>query len=206
MSVTIISPPYAALAALLGILSGVSCYILLQERRAGRRGRKATTALALAIAFAVGTGGLAYAAYAQYAQQNTWTYFYAVDVAPNSTATQAIVVPIPQDPALLAGLHVVSGAANWSYVDTARGRGVYVQFSGPATLESTFSEPWSTGSDHDPTLTLANSTMPAYGGPVWVFCLGTGGVKLHLQAGYAVSNADPVLAKGWNLILLVPPP
>lgn len=203
MPVTLVYPPYAALAALVGILFAVFCYIYLQERRAGPRRRKATAALVLAVTFAVATGGLAFAAYAQYEEQNTWTYFFEVDVEPNSTATQAIVVPVPQDPALLAGLHAVSGAANWSYADTIHGRGLYVQFAGPATLESTFSERWSTGSDHDSSLTLANSTTPVYGGSVWVYCLGTGGLTLHLQAGYAVSNGSPVLAAGWNLVMLV---
>lgn len=199
-------PPYPAFAALAAVLLVVCSYMYLRERRrANGRGRTATP-LVLVVVFGVATAGLSLASYQEYVQMNTWTYFYEMDVQPNSTATQAVVVPIPQDPALLADLHLVSGMANWSFTQTTHGRGLYLQFAGSAALESAFSEMWSDGSSHDARLTMTNATVPAYGGPFWVYCAGSGGVTLHLQSGGAVSNGSPVLDAGWNLVYLLPHP
>lgn len=199
-------PPFPVFAVVAAALFVLFLYLYRRERGATGERRKVATLFALAVVFGAATGGLAYVSYLEAVQMNTWTYFYEMDVQPTSDVAQSVIVPVPQDPTLVAGVHVTSGTANWSLVDTIHGRGLYVRFEGPATLEATFSERWSNGSDHNTTLTMTNNTASGWWGPAWVFCGGTGGVTLHFQPGGVVSNGSPVLAAGWNVVELVPIP
>ncbi len=198
--------PIPAFLVIAGILFALCLYLYRRERHGEGGPRKVATLLVLTVLFGAATGGLAYLSYLEAVQMNTWTYFYEMDVQPTSTAPQSVIVPIPQDPSLLADLHVASGAANWSLVDTIHGRGLYVQFHGQTTVEALFSELWSNGSGHNVTLTMMNSPASGSWGPAWVFCGGSGGVTLHFQPGGVGSNGSPVLAAGWNLVELTPHP
>ncbi len=202
MVITIYAP-YPEYAAFVAILCTVFAYLFLRERRDPDRRRRAALSLALTVVFAVATGGLVVASYQEYVLMNTWTYLYELDVQPNATSTQAIIVPTPEDASLLADLHLAAGDANWSFTDTVHGRGLYVQFSRPATLLSSISEFAPSGPDWNATLTMTNSSVPSYRGPVWVYYTGGGGVLLHLQPGGYVTNGTPALVAGWNLIDLL---
>ena len=195
--------PHPAFAALTGVLCLAFLVVALRDAQSHKGRRTVALSLALAAVFAVATGGLAYASIQQYVRMNTWTYFYRLDVHPNATSPEVVTVPIPEDASLLAGLHLVSGIANWSFANTVHGRGLYVRFSGPATVESIFSEFAPSGPISKTSLTMTNSV--AFPTVVWIFYSG-GGATLHFQPGGLVINGEPVVVVGWNLYNLLPPP
>jgi hypothetical protein len=196
-------PPYPVFAGIAAVLCAILAYSFIRGRRGPNRPSRAGLSLVFAVVFAVATGGLVVASYQEYVRMNTWTYFYELDVTPNATSAQALIVPIPEDGSLLAGLHLASGEANWSFTDTVHGRGLYVQFRGPTALESIRTEFSPSGPNWNTKVTMTNSSVPSYGGPVWVFYTGGGGTRLHLQPGWYVTNGTPALVAGWNLVHLI---
>jgi hypothetical protein len=195
-------PPYPVFAGIAAVLCAIFAYSFIRGRRGPNRPSRPGLSLVFAVVLAVATGGLVVASYQEYVRMGTWTYFYELDVTPNATSAQALIVPIPEDGSLLAGLHLTSGEANWSFTDTVHGRGLYVQFRGPAALESIRTEFSPSGPNWNTKLTMTNSSVPSYGGPVWVFYTGGGGARLHLQPGGSVTNGRPALMAGWNLVYL----
>ncbi len=182
-------------------------FVIVTIRGWRDRGRRGAVALSftLAIVFAAATGAFAVASYQQYVRLNTWNYFYELDVLPNSTASQTIIVPVPGDTVLLAGLRLVPGNANWSFTETVHGRGLYIQFIGSSTVQAAFSEFAPFGSQHNTSLTMTNSSSQPGLPSVWIFYSG-GGVKVHFQSGYwALPESEPIGA-GWHLYPLTPPP
>ena len=170
-------------------------------RARGRREARLTVplSLALAVVFGVITGGLAWDSYQEYVIQNTWRYDYVLHVYPNATSQQAVIVPIPQDTSIIPNLHLISGEANWSFTDTIHGRGLYVQFSGPTSLESSFSEYPRSGSNERATPTMTNNS--GYWGPVWIYYAGSGGVSLTMFFWATITRK--ALVAGWNLYLSI---
>jgi len=199
-------PPYPELAAIAAILFAVFLSLFLREWRDPNRRAGMAMSLSLAVISAVAMGGLAMASYQEYVLMNTWTYFYGLDIQPNVTHAQAVIVPVPVDTSLLADLHLVSGEANWSFTDTVHGRGLYVRFIGPTTIESRFSEFAPGGSNRDTRLTMTNASAPSDWGPVWIYYMGSGGVTLQFQSGSVATIGSPALVAGWNLCYLAPIP
>lgn len=129
------------------------------RRRAARRDTlAATVCLILAIVFGVQAIFLGIVAYDQYRIQGEQHYSYQLLLSGNATFREGIVVPIPTDETLLTNLHVDSGDANWSLVDTVHGRGLYVSFMGFANLSAQFFEFSPSGRTRDDTPTLGNAT------------------------------------------------
>ncbi len=201
-------PPYPAFAIVSGLLCAILLYLAVRARKASGSHRKVVALLSLAVIFAVATAGLGVASYEEYVLMNTWTYFFELDVQPNATSPQSIIVPIPSDASLLADMHLVSGQANWSFADTIHGRGLYLGFEGPAEVDSVFSVFAPGGVSYNITLTMeeANATTMFLSPRHWVYYSGGGTVSLHLQPGGLVTNGTPVLAAGWQPIALFPIP
>src|SRR5205807_5314725 len=128
------------------------------------------------------------------------------EVQPNETVRESLIVPIPADSSLLVALHLVSGTANWSFVETIHGRGLYVQFTGSAGLDAFFSEFAPGGVLHNTTLTMMNST--AQPGPltIWIFYSGGGGVTVHFASGGMAMPQSESIAPGWRTYQMLSPP
>jgi hypothetical protein len=147
-------------------------------------------------------GSVGYAVYRSYEIQNTWSFGYSLRVQGNGTAPESLVVPIVGDESLLAGLHLTSGTANWSIVDTPRGRGLFVQFTRTASMEASESRfpPPAVVPDTSPTMTVStnctaqpsNCTGPP---SVWVFYSGPAGARVGLSASSLYFSA--FLSVGW---------
>jgi hypothetical protein len=198
-------PPLPLYAAICLILATVFLLLFIFEWRGRRRGGRLVTAVVLGVVFVVATVQLVVGSYQQYVMMNTWTYTYRLEVSPNATAPEALILPIPGDSSLLRGLHLVSGQANWSFTDTPHGRGLYVRFVGAASIEVVYSEFPSSPSGHNSMLTMMNSSL----GPpprIWIFYSGSGLSHLYLGAGgFAMPQSESV-RPGWRLYQVLPPP
>jgi hypothetical protein len=185
------------------ILATVFLLLVIFEWRARRRRGRLVAALVLGIVFAVAAGQFVVGSYQQYVIMNTWTYTYRLEVLPNATAPEALILPVPGDPSLLVGLHLVSGQANWSFTDTPHGRGLYVRFVGAASIEAVYSEFPSSLSGHDSTLTMMNSSVPP---PprVWIFYSGSGLSQIYFVAGGFVIPPAESVRPGWRLYEIPP--
>src|SRR6267143_5829850 len=145
---------FAGPVVLLVGLAAVLFAVAIRARR-DREGREVVARLltlgivllVIAIPFAVIT-------YRQYVAINTFTYGYRLELRPNGTARDAIIVPIPGDEILVSALRVVSGTANWSIVDTGHGRGLYVAFTGNVSLDSSYSVFGESRFNHNDTPTM----------------------------------------------------
>lgn len=199
-------PPLWLFATICAILSTIFFLAASMDWRAqGKRGRLAVS-LALGIILAVATGQFAVGSYQQYVTMNTWTYTYRLEVSPNATAPETLILPVPGDSFLLGGLHLVSGQANWSFTDTPHGRGLYVQFVGAATIEAMYSEFPASGSRHNSTPTMMNSSTQYFLFLVWIFYSGAGLAHVEFQAGgFAIPQSESV-RRGWRLYQALPPP
>ena len=197
-------PLVVAAILLLGLLAAVFRY-----QRTPRRGT-AVAIIALALGLAMVTGLSVYSAYQSYVAQNTWTFGYSLAIQGNGTAPESLVAPIAKDESLLGGLHLTSGTANWSLVDTPKGRGLFVRFTGSATIETTVSavpRP-SVFPDTSPTMTVStnctaqpsNCTGPP---SLWVFYSGPAGT--HIALSISSSYLDGDLAVGWATYQTWPP-
>ena len=194
---------FAAASAILGTVFLLAAFMELRARR--RRGH-IVVSLALGIILATATVPLAIGAYQQYATANTWTYTYRLDVLPNETAPEALILPIPGDHTLLASLRLVAGHANWSFTDTPHGRGLYIRIAGAATLEAVHSEFPASAVRRNSTLTMINSSIPYFPAFVWIFYSGTGLAHIEFEAGGSALPQSESVRPGWRLYQLLPPP
>lgn len=141
MSTTTVQVSYDGLFVLLVVilvaattLLAVGLFFVIRNDR-GRPPRSRFFAIVtLAVGVAVVVGLLGYGAFQIYMSENTWTFTYSVSIHANGTSPEAVVVPIPSDEGLLAGLRLTNGTANWSLVDTPNGRGLYIGFTGSAAF------------------------------------------------------------------------
>jgi len=153
------------------------------------------TGIALA-AVSVTTG---YELNQDYVSSHTWSYSFYLYAQTNGTGPDAIVVPSVVDEGLLAGLSVTSGVANWSFVDTVHGRGIYVGFTGAATLSASVSRYPAPTPLPDIRWTMTNESA---GTPdLWIYHPGTAGISLLLEGGLWCST---YLRPGWNLYPTTP--
>ncbi len=171
--------------------------------------------LVAVLAFAAGAvvvgSVFAYAAYDSYRQQNTWTFGYSVTVQANGTAPEAIVVPAPTDETLLDGLQLTRGIANWSFVTTPHGRGLFVRFTGSAVLERYISRFPSPAVQPDASPTMAqpsNCTTPSSnctGFPMyWMYYSGGAGALVSVSLSWA--SVVGYVRPGWAAYPVTPHP
>jgi len=195
-------PPLPLYAGISAILCAGFLFLAFRKLLRDKKRGKAT----LAAVFAVATAGLVVGSYQQYVVMNTWSYDFRLEVQPNETVRESLIVPIPGESSLLAALHLIAGTANWSFIETIHGRGLYFQFNGSAGLDALFSEFAPGGAYHNTTLTMMNST--AQPGPltVWIFYSGGGGVTVHFASGGMVMPQSESIAPGWRLHQLLFPP
>lgn len=202
-------PPIIALASV--VVLGIFLLVTVAAYRRAPRQRTLVAVLALAGGLAAASALYGFAAYQGYRATDTWTFRYTVDIRGNGTQPESLIVPIPVDERLLAGLQRTSGTANWSLVDTPHGRGLDVRFVGSALLQAATSQ-------YPPPEPLPNPipTMPVYtnctaqpsnctGPPqVWIYYSGTAGVAVSLSIGSWIIDADPV--PGWGAYARLPAP
>ncbi len=177
-------------AVLLWILAGVAVGIAVWLHR-NRRNRATVAALVCAgVALIALSAPIAMSAYRQYVALDTRVYDYDLDMHPNGTGPDAIVVPIPTDEILVSGSRVLSGIANWTIIDTAHGRGLYVALAGNASLEARYSVsgPTRDGFNDTPTMRENVSGSRAY---VWVYHATASGIRLDLWIGWCHLSAYP---------------
>ncbi|TMA02345.1 MAG: hypothetical protein E6J92_05245 [Methanobacteriota archaeon] len=199
-------PPLPLNAGISAILCAGFLFLAFRKLLRDKKRGKATLSITLAAVFAVATAGLVVGSYQQYVVMNTWSYDFRLEVQPNETVRESLIVPIPGESSLLAALHLIAGTANWSFIETIHGRGLYFQFNGSAGLDALFSEFAPGGAYHNTTLTMMNST--AQPGPltVWIFYSGGGGVTVHFASGGMVMPQSESIAPGWRLHQLLFPP
>jgi hypothetical protein len=198
--------PLPLYAAICMILAAVFLLVAVFEWRSRRRRGRLATALVLGIVTALATGQLVVGSYQQYVIMNTWTYSYRLEVSPNATTPEALLLPVPGDSSLLTGLHLVSGQANWSFTDTPHGRGLYVRFVGAATLEAVYSEFPASPSGHNSSLTMMNCSIQCPPPRVWILYSGNGLAHLYFVAGGLVMPQSEPVHPGWRLYEILPPP
>ena len=199
-------PPLPLYAGISAILCAGFLFLAFRKLLRDKKRGKATLSITLAAVFAVATAGLVVGSYQQYVVMNTWSYDFRLEVQPNETVRESLIVPIPGESSLLAALHLIAGTANWSFIETIHGRGLYFQFNGSAGLDALFSEFAPGGAYHNTTLTMMNST--AQPGPltVWIFYSGGGGVTVHFASGGMVMPQSESIAPGWRTYQLLFPP
>jgi len=192
-------------AVLLWILAGAAVGIAVWLHR-NRKNRVTVAALVCAgVALIALSAPIAMSAYHQYVALNTRVYGYDLDVHPNGTGPEAIVVPIPTDEILVSGLRVLSGIANWTVIDTGHGQGLYVAFAGDASLEARYSVsgPTRDNYNHTPTMRENVSGFETY---VWVYHATASGIRLDLWIDWCHLSAYPEV--GWRTysVECSPPP
>jgi len=191
----------AVLFGSLGVL-GLASSALTRERTRRPPSRPIILVSVLLIVAGAVTGTFASS---KYAEAQTWKFSYVVEVESNGSASEAVVVPIPRNESLLQNLHVSSGTANWSFVDTSHGRGLYIGFVGRASVESSvpgLPRGFPRG-EYAPSMAM-NATD--YAAETWTFYSGTAGVHIGLQIHFWLLDAD--LAPGWSTrdVSVAPPP
>lgn len=205
--------PSPLLAVLIvGLLVGLLVGLVLAARRylRTRHWLSAVLVAVLAIAAAEVGGAIALSAYVDSVRENTWTFTYSLAVARDDNGTGSLVAPIPKDEHLLAGLRLEAGNANWSFIDTTRGRGLFVRFNGTATLRASVSAIPRPVALPDTSPTLFESTNCTAGpsnctGPptVWIFYSGPSGTRVSLVAdSWYVGD---YLQAGWVAYVVAPP-
>jgi hypothetical protein len=192
------------LAVLFGVLGvfGLTFAVLARKRTPRRSPLPIVVASVLLLVATVASGTMAYS---KYAEAQTWSFFYYVEIVPNGNTSGAAVVPIPRNETLLLDLHVSSGNANWSLVDTPHGRGLYIGFTGMASVEASVPG-LPRGFPRDEYAPSMAVNVTDYRTETWTFYSGTSGVHVHLQIYFWVLDAD--LAPGWSTreIGFAPPP
>ncbi|HYM39257.1 MAG TPA: hypothetical protein VEY12_03800, partial [Thermoplasmata archaeon] len=84
------------------------------------------TSLAVVIVLAGLTAGFMAEGVADYVQANGWKFQFQASFGLKGVGPSIVVVPEVADRSLLAHLRLWSGSANWSYVETPYGPGLYV--------------------------------------------------------------------------------
>ncbi len=190
-------------AVALWIVAGAGIALAVHARRVHESRRVIITLVSLGVASLVASAPIAFVAYRQYVLINTQTFLFRIDLNPNESAPDSVIVPVPGDEGLIGGLHVVSGVANWSLVSTVHGRGLLVNFSGPASLEATFAEsaPPDAPFGHNVTPTMSENATDMQV-DAWIFHEGASGVNLGLWEGrwrVCGSSCEYVdLSQGWR--------
>lgn len=202
-------PPYYLGAVLCG---GLAVYVRWWTRREERRGivlRMGRSLTALFVGLLVLTGIFGALTIGEAIEANTWVYNYYFGVEHADLGAQAVVLPIPKDTTLLANLQANRSSANWSYVTTVHGPGLYVAFSGPVSLDAHVRvlAPFGSHPDGDVPLQEGNGSL----WQVWIEYLGTGSIDVNFQYGYGYTiNGALVyigtLTPGWASYGLIPAP
>jgi hypothetical protein len=173
---------------------------LVRFRRAPSR-RLLAAVIATSIALSAVSIAYGYELNRAYVSSHTWSYSFYLYVRTNNTGPDAIVVPSVVDEALLAGLSVTSGTANWSFVDTEQGRGIYVGFTGVATLSASVSRYPAPNPLPDTRWTMTNESV--WTPDLWIYYPGTAGIFLSLEGSLWCST---YVRPGWNLYPTTPMP
>ncbi len=185
---------FGVLAATWAVFS-FGIVLALRDRRKEPPGQETPVVVVLLVGLAATTAVAG--ASASYVAANPVTFHYALTIQGKGTSLEAVVVPMPNDESLLAGLQVTAGHANWTFVDTPNGRGLYVAFTGPASLESDVAivPATSPGPNSGPTLEAPYvASVSDYGW--WVFYSGEAGGTLTLTLGcYTLQTS---LVRGWS--------
>ncbi len=204
------SPLVPILLTLAAVLLSVGFALSIFRYFRAPRPRTVGVIAALAVGLATVGGVWAYTAYQTYTDQDTWGFGYDLEVQGNGTGPESLIVPVTEDESLLAGLRLASGAANWSFVTTPMGRGLFVRFTGAARIGTSVSvTPRPTVlPDTNPTMTVSNNCTA---GPsnctglpgMWIFYSGPAGAHFSLSVG-SVSTGG-YLAVGWATYETQPP-
>jgi len=205
----VVFPPYYFGAIVCG---GLAVYVRFWVRREERRGvvlqmRRSLTALFVGLLVLTGIFGALTVGQAVVA--STWVYNYYLGVDQADGGAQAIVLPIPNDATLLANLQANRSSANWSYVTTVHGPGLYVAFSGPTGFQA-YERMLAPFGNH-PNGNLAPQTGNQSSWQVWIEYLGSGTVYVNFQYGYgyvvngAAGYTGP-LTPGWAAYSLLQSP
>lgn len=174
----------------------------LRDRRSPAR---KTSAAVIVVAFALATASGLYvaSAYQDYQLNGSWQFNYHVSIQANDPSPGSLIVPVPQDETLLEGLHLQSGRANWSLVDTPHGRGLFVRFVGDAELDTyvIMRPPLASASGTEPTMTApSNCTVGienCTGDPqLWMYYSGSSGTQAVLILGWLGLRTYPT--SGWS--------
>jgi len=194
---------WLAFTVLLASLGTVGLILATATRALSpRRSLGIAVGAVLLVMMAVGCGSLTYT---DYARAQTWTFSYRVEATPNGTASEAVVVPVPSNEDLIRNLHVVSGDANWSLVSTAHGRGLYLAFAGPATIEASVPglPPSYPRSEYLPSMA---ENLTNFRAEVWAYGSAAGGVEIRLGIHYWLLH--DYVGPGWSTreIVFTPPP
>jgi hypothetical protein len=159
-------------------------------------GRTAVVALlCVGIVLVALSAPIAVMAHRQYVAINTFTYGYDLAVHSNGTTGDAIIVPIPGEEALVSGLRVLSGVANWSIVETRHGKGLYVAFNGTASVEARYSAFGPSRFDYNDTPTMRENAS-YYEADVWIYHATTSEVRIELSIEGCRLSAYPT--DGWR--------
>jgi len=180
------------------VLLLVGLVLTLQNRRRGPPGSKIVTLVVLAVGLAATTALLGYEAFDMYASQNTWTFSYGVSIMANGTGPEAVVLPIPRDESLLRDLRATSATANWSLVDTPKGRGLYLRFTGSVGLDATVSLFPAPAVPPDTSPTMQDTANASEVSRVWVFYPGGEGGRVDLS--FTTWYAQVFLVPGWTSV------
>lgn len=161
--------------------------------------------LAVLVILAATFGALTYG---QYVLQNTWVYQYLASVEAPTDASGSLILPVPLDISLLSGLQLVEGNANWSNVATPYGPGLFVAFTGPATIRASLRLFAPQGSHPNDDLATTAGVDPW---EVWIHYAGDDAPDLRFQygGGYVINPAMGYygpLKPGWNVYEMFPAP
>lgn len=187
----------------LSLLTLAVLFILSVHRwRLGPSRERLVGLVAAGVALALVATILGNAIYTGYVRENSWTFSYSVSVA-GSVFPDAVIVPSVVDERLLTGLVVASGIANWSFVETIHGRGLYIAFGSNATLSVYVSQFPPPATLPDAGLTLANETGPWPS--VWIWHRGSAALSLTFSVNSRFvwpSEVQP----GWRAYQVVAAP
>ncbi len=193
---------FSLLAA--GIAIAAVLLVLQALRYRSTPSRAALTSLVVLAVVLTGLGGvMGYNLYTSYMRSQTWTFSYYVDLRPNATGPDAVVLPSVGDESLLSGLSVGYGVANWSFVNTVHGRELYVAFTGNTSVSVYISRYPPPDPVPDARITTVNTST---GQPeAWVYYPGTAGVSMAFgTTSYLTSVVR--LQTGWTRCPAAPPP
>jgi heme/copper-type cytochrome/quinol oxidase subunit 2 len=185
------------LLVIVGSVFLVGILLALRNRRKEPPGHETPVLVVLVVGLAAVTAALGFGAYETYLARNAWTFSYAISIRANGSSPASVVVPIPRDEGLLAGLQLTEGTANWSVVSAAKGRGLYVAFTGSAALrvDVAIRPPPSPAPDTGPTLEVPYvASLASY--QWWVFYNGQAGGTLSLTLG--CYDLQTNLVQGWT--------
>lgn len=196
--------PYLILYALVAVwtLFLVGLILALRKRRMQPPSPKTVTLVVLVIGFAAMSALLGYGALAIYASRNTWTFSYSVSIMANGSEAESVVLPVPRDESLLADLHASSAAANWSFVDTPKGRGLDLHFTGSVVLDATVSRFLFFGAPPDTAPTMQDAANGSDPSRIWVYYPGGAGGRVDLA--FTSWYAQVFLVPGWTSVAMWP--